>query len=67
MESELSELLNEHVDLETRLRQLSTFVPDLRLAKTDAEKLTSAIACTAKLAEGVSVKVKQLDLAKVIV
>jgi hypothetical protein len=37
----------------------------LTSAESEAEKLSSVIAFTAKLADGVAAKVKQLDLAKV--
>jgi hypothetical protein len=37
----------------------------LTTSATEAEKLSSVIAFTAKLADGVAAKVKQLDLAKV--
>jgi hypothetical protein len=37
----------------------------LTSAESEAEKLSSVIGFTAKLADGVAAKVKQLDLAKV--
>lgn len=53
------------MSLETQLRSLSGARPQLESARKDAKKLAGVIGFTAKLAEGVSVKVKQLDLAKV--
>ena len=65
VDSELDALLARQVQLEARLRSLSTAAPRLRAEQQEARKLSEVIAFTAKLAEGVSAKVKQLDLAKV--
>ncbi len=65
MDSELESLLSRQVYLESRLRSLSSSSQALQSTGADAEKLASVISFTAGLAEGVSIKVKQLDLAKV--
>ena len=62
---ELKGLLGQQAQLESQLRSLSGARPQLDVVKKDASKLASVIEFTARLAEGVSVKVKQLDLAKV--
>ena len=63
---DLEKLLSQQVHLETDLRGLSqSTIHQLTSAENDAEKLYSVIAFTAKLADGVAAKVKQLDLAKV--
>lgn len=66
MDKELEDLLSSQAKLEIKLRSLSaSALPRLKSSQSDAAKLASVIAFTAKLAEGVSVKVKQLDEAKV--
>ena len=63
---ELHALLSQQSLLEQRLRGLSSTTPQmLHSASGDARKLGKVIDFTAKLAEGVAVKVRQLDLAKV--
>ena len=63
---ELHALLSQQSLLEQRLRGLSSSTPQmLHTASGDAKKLGKVIDFTAKLAEGVAVKVRQLDLAKV--
>ena len=63
---DLEKLLSQQVHLETDLRSLyQSTIHQLTSAENDAEKLSSVIAFTAKLADGVAAKVKQLDLAKV--
>ena len=66
VEFELEKLLSQQVHLEADLRGLSqSAVLPLTSAENEAEKLSSVIGFTAKLADGVAAKVKQLDLAKV--
>ncbi len=63
---ELEELLAHQVHLEHRLRGLASSTPQmLHSVAGDAKKLAKVVDHTAKLAEGVAVKVRQLDLAKV--
>ena len=63
---ELHALLSQQSLLEQRLRGLSSTTPQmLHSASGDARKLGKVIDFTAKLAEGVAAKVRQLDLAKV--
>ena len=66
VEFELEKLLSQQVHLPADLRGLSqSAVLQLTSAESEAEKLSSVIGFTAKLADGVAAKVKQLDLAKV--
>ena len=60
----LQDLLSRQVELEAKLRTLSSSARTLTTAKADADKLGNVIGFTARLAEGVSVKVRQLDRAK---
>ena len=69
VDAELEELLSRQSGLEARLRQLSASASAPRIrtgaVQSEARKLGSVISFTAGLAEGVSAKVRQLDLAKV--
>ena len=51
--------------LEARLSQLARLVPTLQLVQADARQLENTISFTHQLANNVSAKVRQLDLAKV--
>ncbi|XP_045109193.1 conserved oligomeric Golgi complex subunit 4-like [Portunus trituberculatus] len=50
--------------LEARLSQLARLVPTLQLVQADARQLENTISFTHQLANNVSAKVRQLDLAK---
>lgn len=50
--------------LEARLSQLARLVPTLQLVRADARQLENTISFTHQLANNVSAKVRQLDLAK---
>ncbi|KAK7076819.1 Golgi transport complex subunit 4 [Halocaridina rubra] len=50
--------------LEARLSQLARLVPTLQLVQADAKQLENTISFTHQLANNVSAKVRQLDLAK---
>ncbi|XP_069165479.1 conserved oligomeric Golgi complex subunit 4-like [Procambarus clarkii] len=50
--------------LEARLSQLARLVPTLQLVQADARQLENTISFTHHLANNVSAKVRQLDLAK---
>lgn len=65
VEQELEEILSTQGQLETQLRVLAqSATPQLSSVEHDAQKLATVIGHTASLADGVSAKVKQLDLAK---
>ena len=55
---------NRH-QVEARLSQLSRLTPALQLLQADANQLLSTVAFTHQLANNVSAKVRQLDMAKV--
>ena len=62
---ELEQLLAKQAALELNLKSAVTSTSSLKTVKSDmADKLMSTIGHTAKLADGVSAKVKQLDTAK---
>eukprot|EP00095_Tigriopus_kingsejongensis_P011780 maker-scaffold119_size336447-snap-gene-1.16 protein:Tk11780 transcript:maker-scaffold119_size336447-snap-gene-1.16-mRNA-1 annotation:"conserved oligomeric golgi complex subunit 4" len=61
---ELADWLSRHALIESQLRHLATALPRLQTVQQQADQLSTVIATTAQLAEGVSSKVKQLDLAK---
>lgn len=65
LDIELEELLSRQGQLESRLKGLRSSLSLIKSGQEEAQKLASVINFTAKLAENVSVKVKQLDLAKV--
>lgn len=59
-------VLAERAGLESVLKQLrNQWRPKVEQLKDEADKLSSAVGSTAALADRVSAKVKQLDLAKV--
>lgn len=64
VDADLEKLLSQQIHLEQRLRNLSLMAPEILKAHSDSVGLSKLISFTANLAEGVSVKVKQLDLAK---
>lgn len=51
--------------LEAKLSQLARLAPTLQLVQADARQLHNTISFTHHLANNVSAKVRQLDLAKV--
>ena len=65
-ELELEGILSRHLGLETEVRNLiEASTHSLAQAEKDSVETTKTISYTATLADGVSAKVKQLDLAKV--
>ncbi|XP_067931489.1 conserved oligomeric Golgi complex subunit 4-like isoform X2 [Watersipora subatra] len=62
--SGLDGLLKEKNTLEGRLLSLQKMMPNLGLIHNDAKQLTGMISFTSQLADNVSGKVRQLDLAK---
>jgi hypothetical protein len=61
---ELASVLDRQVRLDTRLRGVLAMAPRLREVAGDSEELSRLVGHTAGLAERVSAKVRQLDLAK---
>ncbi|XP_041454635.1 conserved oligomeric Golgi complex subunit 4-like [Lytechinus variegatus] len=61
---EIDMLLDHHGHLEAKMNSLHRMGPNLQHVSLDAKKLSGMIGCTSELAENVSSKVRQLDLAK---
>ena len=57
-------ILSQQTQLDVQLQSLSQWTPKLNAASGDAETLACVIGTTAALADRVSAKVKQLDIAK---
>uniref|UniRef100_A0A8C9WM68 Conserved oligomeric Golgi complex subunit 4 n=1 Tax=Scleropages formosus TaxID=113540 RepID=A0A8C9WM68_SCLFO len=64
VESELEALVSQQGKIETKMLALQRMGPNLQLIEGDASQLSGMIAFTCSLAENVSSKVRQLDLAK---
>ncbi|CAH2323867.1 conserved oligomeric Golgi complex subunit 4 [Pelobates cultripes] len=64
VETELEELLGQQNTVENKMLTLQRMGPNLQLIEGDAEQLSGMITFTCNLAENVSSKVRQLDLAK---
>ncbi|KAL5021531.1 hypothetical protein ScPMuIL_000686 [Solemya velum] len=62
--SDLDELLEEQMLLENKMAGLHKMLPNLQNLQTDSKQLSSMVSFTSTLAENVSSKVRQLDLAK---
>lgn len=60
----LNEALKEKDSLDTKVNELVSVLPSLSMLESDAERLRSMINFTCSLAENISSKVRQLDLAK---
>lgn len=58
-------LMGQQCDIEAKLRNVSLLVPRLKSVKSDAKHLSGMIHFTCTLAENVSAKVRELDIAKV--
>jgi hypothetical protein len=58
--------LSQQCQIEAKLRNVSLLVPRLNTVKSDAKHLSEMINFTCTLAENVSAKVRELDVAKVI-
>jgi len=61
----LNVLLGQQCQIEAKLRNVSLLFPRLNTVKSDAKHLFEMIQFTSVLAENVSAKVRELDLAKV--
>nr|CAG4641537.1 EOG090X02VY [Eurycercus lamellatus] len=57
-------LLSQQCQIEAKLRNVSLLVPRLNTVKSDAKHLSEMILFTSVLAENVSAKVRELDIAK---
>ncbi|KAG7468702.1 hypothetical protein MATL_G00145750 [Megalops atlanticus] len=64
VESELEALISQQGNIETKMLALQRMGPNLQLIEGDATQLSGMITFTCSLAENVSSKVRQLDLAK---
>ncbi|XP_030059468.1 conserved oligomeric Golgi complex subunit 4 isoform X1 [Microcaecilia unicolor] len=64
VESQLEMLVNQQSSIENKMTALQRMGPNLQLIEGDAEQLSGMISFTCNLAENVSSKVRQLDLAK---
>ncbi|XP_048828614.1 conserved oligomeric Golgi complex subunit 4 [Brienomyrus brachyistius] len=64
VESELESLVSQQGNIETKMLALQRMGPNLQLIEGDASQLSGMITFTCSLAENVSSKVRQLDLAK---
>ncbi|KAJ8271922.1 hypothetical protein COCON_G00107810 [Conger conger] len=64
VDSELEALVSQRGNIETKMLALQRMGPNLQLIEGDASQLSGMITFTCSLAENVSSKVRQLDLAK---
>ncbi|XP_060563239.1 conserved oligomeric Golgi complex subunit 4-like isoform X2 [Ruditapes philippinarum] len=62
--NDLSHLLERQANLEDKMLTLHRTLPNLQMLQTDSKQLSSMVSFTSTLAENVSSKVRQLDLAK---
>lgn len=58
--------MGQQCDIEAKLRNVCLLVPRLKSVKSDAKHLSEMINFTCTLAENVSAKVRELDVAKVL-
>jgi hypothetical protein len=61
----LETLLSRQCHLEAKLRGITKVLPNLQIVHSDAQQLAEMITFTSTLAENVSSKVRQLDIARV--
>ncbi|XP_070301407.1 conserved oligomeric Golgi complex subunit 4 [Salvelinus sp. IW2-2015] len=66
VETELEKLVGQQGNIDTKMLALQRMGPNLQLIGGDASQLSGMITFTCSLAENVSSKVRQLDLAKVL-
>eukprot|EP00899_Mesostigma_viride_P022766 jgi/Mesvir1/3674/Mv14963-RA.2 len=64
IDSELERLLSQRHDLESQLGGLQNTAEVLELVRADSEQMASSVSSTCALAERVSVKVRELDVAQ---
>lgn len=65
MNDELEQMLQRHCHVEAKLQNISKVLPNVVVIRAEAEKFCDMINRTNSLAEAVSAKVRQLDLARV--
>lgn len=65
IEKSLENILSRQCYVEAKLQNISKVLPNVNIIRTEAEKFCNMIARTNDLAENVSAKVRQLDLARV--
>jgi hypothetical protein len=63
--NELETLFSRQCHLEAKLHGITKMLPNLQIVHCDAEQLSEMITFTSTLAENVSAKVRQLDIARV--
>lgn len=57
--------MSRHPLLDAKVRNITKVIPNLELISNDARQLSDMIGFASTLIEGVSVKVRRLDLARV--
>lgn len=65
MKEKLDNLLSRHCYIESKLQNINKVLPKVVFIRGEAEKFRNMIIHTNELAENVSSKVRQLDLARV--
>lgn len=65
VKKELELLLSRQCQLDAKMRGITKVLPTLQIVHSDALQLTEMISFTSTLAENVSAKVRQLDIARV--
>ena len=63
--NELEQMLQRHCHVEAKLQNISKVLPNVVVIRTESQKFSDMINRTNRLAEAVSAKVRQLDLARV--
>lgn len=65
MKKELKRLLSRQCQLDAKVRSITKILPNLQIVRSDAVQLSEMISFASTLAENVSAKVRQLDIARV--
>ena len=65
IEKNLKNILSRQCHVEAKLQSISKVLPNVVVIRTEGEKFCNMIKHTNELAENVSAKVRQLDLARV--
>ena len=61
----MEHILTRHCHVEAKLQSIGKVLPNVAIVRSEGEKFRNMIEYTNKLAEKVSAKVRQLDLARV--
>nr|XP_018899080.1 PREDICTED: conserved oligomeric Golgi complex subunit 4 [Bemisia tabaci] len=64
VDKQLEKLLSKKTGLDGKIRDIAKAIPNLDIVNSDAKQLAEMVAVTSKLAENVSAKVRQLDIAR---